>query len=189
VSWTIDVPYRTRDDGLVDVAFAGRALPDPESRAVLRELVLEATVAGDRTAGDLFDRLAKITPAERRHLLDRMRERAGLESTADVEATRKFEAANAALIKRRVKNMGEPAADETPRLSNGAIVMLDAAEVERERRRDAQREASSSRGQREREAEAEAVRRARERYVERNIDDPIAFPPIAGFPQSRIRSA
>ena len=68
------------------------------SAAVLRELVLEAAIAGDKTAGDLFDRLARIDPTDRRRLLDTMRERAGLESTADVEAHRRFEAANRALL-------------------------------------------------------------------------------------------
>ena len=75
-------------DELVDVAFAGRALPDPESRAVLRELVLEAAIAGDKTAGDLFDRLASISTADRRRLLDRMRERAGLESHTRILETK-----------------------------------------------------------------------------------------------------
>lgn len=146
--------------------------------------------AGDRTAGDLFDRLAKIGPAERRRLLDRLPERAGLESTSDVEATRRFKAANRALLARRSQmTPGEPPPEERPRLSNGAIVMHDSAEVERERRRDAQREVQFEQRQRERKAEAEAIRRARERFVEQHVDDPTYFPPIAGFPQSRIRSA
>ena len=191
MSWTIDIPYRSRDDKLVDVAFAGRALPDPESRAVLRELVLEAAIAGDKTAGDLFDRLGRTEPADRRRLLDRLRERVGLPSTSDVEAARRFEAANRALIgRRRLMSADEPPVDEQPRFSRGGgIEIQNRAEIERERRADELREAAFQQRLEERAAEAAAIRRARERYIEQNIDDPIAFPKIAGWPQSRIRSA
>ena len=136
MSWTIDIPYRTLDDELIDVVVAGRALPDPESHAVLRELVLEAAIAGDRTAGDLFDRLAKVRPAERRRLLDTMRERAGLESTSDVEGHERFLAANRALLGKRV-SLDEPPPDEQPRFSPGGGIMIpNKAAIERERRED-----------------------------------------------------
>src|SRR5262245_15048798 len=107
MTWTLDIPYRSRDDELIDVDVAGRALPDPEARLVLRELVLAAAIAGDRTAGDLIDRLERSAPGDRRRLLDRLRERVGLPSTGDVEATRRFEAANRALIGRRL-SLAEP---------------------------------------------------------------------------------
>ena len=66
MSWTLDIPYRSLDDELIDVASAAGSLPDPEARAVLKELLVEAAGTGIKTAGDLFDRLARITPAERR---------------------------------------------------------------------------------------------------------------------------
>jgi hypothetical protein len=55
-------------------------------------------------------------------------------------------------------------------------------EAERERLREDDEERN-----RRRHAEAEVMRRAREQYVEQHRDDPYAFPPIAGIPQSRIR--
>jgi hypothetical protein len=56
VSWTIEIPYRRRDSSLSDVAEAARALPTPEERAVVRQLVLGEIAGGPaKTAGELLD--------------------------------------------------------------------------------------------------------------------------------------
>ena len=94
MSWTLAVPHRSRADGLADIAAAEGALADREDRLVLRELIIEAAGNGVKTAGDLIDRLERTDPAARRALLDEMRTRAGLETTADIEAHRRYEAAN-----------------------------------------------------------------------------------------------
>ena len=63
------------------------------------------------------------------------------------------------------------------------------AEVERERREDELRRRSSSSASGSGGPKPRRSAGLEERYVEDNIDDPIAFPPIAGFRQSQIRSS
>jgi hypothetical protein len=97
VSWEIRIPFRSRDDSLADVAGAARHLGDKEEAAVVRQLVLDAALASHRTAGDLIDNLDRLSPAERRRVLDKAREGSGLESTEMVDGRRAVAAASATL--------------------------------------------------------------------------------------------
>ena len=90
--WAIRFPFREPDSPITDVAIDAQDLEDPEERAVVRALVLQAVLGGCATAGDLRVLLASRTPAERRPLLDSAREAAGLKSASDIEADEKFEA-------------------------------------------------------------------------------------------------
>jgi hypothetical protein len=89
----ISVPYRSRDDSLADVGADGRHLPDVEEREVVRGLIAEAHQLGDRTAGDLLDRLERADPAERRALVDKARLAAGMETLSEIEAHERWLAA------------------------------------------------------------------------------------------------
>jgi hypothetical protein len=93
MSWEINLPVRDRADRLAEVAIDSHQLADPEERVTVRELVLQATLAGDRTAGDLLDRLEAAGPAGRRPILDDAREAAGLERTEDIDARERHEEA------------------------------------------------------------------------------------------------
>lgn len=83
--WQIRIPDLNRDESLVDLVCAQSALPDKEDRRVLRELVLQATLAGYGTAGELYDRLEDAGPAGRRPIFDDAREAAGLKRSADID--------------------------------------------------------------------------------------------------------
>ena len=87
--WAIRFPFREPDSPITDVAIDAQDLEDPEERAVVRALVLQAVLGGCATVGDLSVRLASQTPAERRPLLDSAREAAGLKSASDVEVARR----------------------------------------------------------------------------------------------------
>ena len=86
MSWSISIPFVSRSDSLPAVADAARALPEGDDRAVARQIVLRGMTSGMTTAGDLVDRLAAMSPAERRALLDQARVGAGLPSTAETSA-------------------------------------------------------------------------------------------------------
>ena len=92
MSRAIHIPHRDRDESLIDVAGHARML-DAEDRDVTRQVVLDARLAGDRTAGDLIDRLAAMEPVERRQMLDIARVECGLEPTAAVDARERSTAA------------------------------------------------------------------------------------------------
>jgi hypothetical protein len=89
--WSIQIPYRHRDDDIDEVAFAARALPDADDRAVLTELVVSARLDGCRSAGDLLDRIAGATAVQRRRMLDDAREAIGLERSEDIDRRERFE--------------------------------------------------------------------------------------------------
>jgi hypothetical protein len=72
----ISIPFRSPDEPLIDTASACRRLP-PAERASMRELVLNARVAGLKTAGKLLDLLGRMSTAERRTTLDHARASAG----------------------------------------------------------------------------------------------------------------
>jgi hypothetical protein len=94
--WQIQIPHRDRSDSLTDVVEAARELA-PDDDRVLRQIVRDELVGGSAaTAGELLDKLEAATPAERRRLLDTARAKVGLPTTDDVEATERYEAANAA---------------------------------------------------------------------------------------------
>jgi hypothetical protein len=87
MSWQISIPFRDRGDSLAEVADAAReAIPDPEEREVARRLVLAAAQDGHRTAGELIDRIEAASPEQRRIMLDRAREGAGLKRSAAIDA-------------------------------------------------------------------------------------------------------
>jgi len=89
--WTIQVPYRSRDESLIDVASHVRHQPgQDDDRAVMRPLVISAHIDGvATTAGELIDHIDGLEPSQRRALLDRARTEAGLKPTADVDAERR----------------------------------------------------------------------------------------------------
>jgi len=93
MTWQIQIPFADRTESLVDVAAHARTLETDESRATVRQLVLDARLEGDRTAGDLLDRLAAMEPVERRQMLDIARVECGLEPTAEVDARERSTAA------------------------------------------------------------------------------------------------
>ncbi|HYN91135.1 MAG TPA: hypothetical protein VER75_04370, partial [Thermoleophilaceae bacterium] len=71
MTWTIAVPFRSRDEPLSAVGDAARrAFSTDEDRAVARQLVLGAAADGVATVGGLLDKLEKLGPAQRRSLLD-----------------------------------------------------------------------------------------------------------------------
>ena len=93
--FTISVPHRSADEGLVDVAAHARRLG--EDGPVMRELVISARLDGiAATAGQLIAHLEGLKPHERRAMLDQARAEVGLPSTADVEAVERAAAASEA---------------------------------------------------------------------------------------------
>ena len=87
--WTISIPFRTRDESLVDVAAHARHLGQDEDRATTRQLVISAQLDGvATTAGGLLDYLAQLEPHQRRGILDRARAEVGLPSVEEVESQR-----------------------------------------------------------------------------------------------------
>jgi hypothetical protein len=128
VNWQINVPHRLRSDSLSNVAVAARALPTDEDRAVCRQLVLREITGGTaKTAGELLDKLEKASPSERRELLDRAREKAGLPTTGDVEFREEHER-----IQRNTR-LAETRPSCFALNESGLIVDLAVVELERER--------------------------------------------------------
>ena len=89
--WQIKIPYRSRDDSLIDLASNARALESDEDRAVVRQLALAAHLAASQlkapsNVGFLLDTLDETPPGYMRKLLDACRVKAGLPTTAAVEA-------------------------------------------------------------------------------------------------------
>ncbi len=95
MSWSLHVAHRRRDDSLVDVAGLARTLPPGPERDVARELAVQARLDGLATAGQLIDRLEHADGAQRRRLLDRAREAAGLEPLAELEQQERIAALRA----------------------------------------------------------------------------------------------
>ena len=85
MNWALHVPHRDRDEPLTAVAAHARHL-DGDDRAVARRIAIAAQLDGMRSAGELIDHLAELSPGERRGILDRARAEVGLPSTAEVEA-------------------------------------------------------------------------------------------------------
>jgi hypothetical protein len=103
MSWEIRLLDLKRDESLVDLACAESALPEKDDRLVLRELVVGATLAGDHSVGDLFDRLEAAGPAGCRPILDNAREAAGLPRTEDLDRAERFEALQRQVRRRAAK--------------------------------------------------------------------------------------
>jgi hypothetical protein len=108
MTWAIQLPYRTKDASVLEIAECARTLDDECDRRVVRELTMLLVI--DHDCGTVEDALAlvgKAAPAVRRRLLDTARERAGLPDTADVEATERVEAArHSALARGRDRRPG-----------------------------------------------------------------------------------
>ncbi len=85
MSWRIDIPYRDRDDPISNLGFDARHLDDEQEVAVVRQLAMDAILAGHATVGDLIDDLERLTPTERRTVLDKARASAGLATTGEIE--------------------------------------------------------------------------------------------------------
>jgi hypothetical protein len=87
--WRIQIPTRRPTDTLADMASNAAALP-PDDRAVTRELVAVAAMAGIHNAERLAMALEAMSPTERRSTFDKLRKRAGLETTAESESRQRF---------------------------------------------------------------------------------------------------
>ena len=90
MSYEIPVPYRDREQPLVDVRSELRDAPLDESESELaREVIDEALfVEGERTVGQLLDRLEAASPDQRCEVLDQARTAIGLDPVAAVERRR-----------------------------------------------------------------------------------------------------
>jgi hypothetical protein len=101
MTWTIQLPYRTKDAPVVEIAECARGLEDRSDRAVVRQLALLLAIDHNcATVGDALDLLDKSAPAERRGLLDSARTRAGLPDTADVEEDERLDAVKRSAVAR-----------------------------------------------------------------------------------------
>ncbi len=101
MTWEIAVPFQDERDRLHlgeihDLVH--EAISDPKEQKVTYELLFDlATTSGIDTYGDLLDRLEKVGEDGRRQLVDQARSSLGMESLADEQAHRVFEAANRSL--------------------------------------------------------------------------------------------
>jgi hypothetical protein len=68
------------DEPVFDVIDSLRHTLDGDDRAVAREVLIEARMEGQATIGEVLDRIESMEPSDRRALVERARERAGLES-------------------------------------------------------------------------------------------------------------
>ncbi len=91
MTWALRIPYRHRDESLIDTACHCRTLGQDEAR-VTREVVLKAYMDGvAKAAGELLDHLERLAPCERRALLDQARAAAGLPDTDTIEARQRVQ--------------------------------------------------------------------------------------------------
>ena len=180
MTWQIRVPFRSRQDSLVDVAALVRHVPgQDEDRSALRQLVIQAQIDGvAASAGELIDHIDALEPTERRAMLDAARAGVGLESTEMVDARERLRSGVTARGELRLDRDGMwREATPEPRWGigpSGRPVDLNVAEAEAARQRASdqslrhQREAQTA----EREAEADVLReheRARRAQVEREL--------------------
>jgi hypothetical protein len=85
MSWTLRIPFRSRDESLVDVASYARTLGQDDAR-VVRQIVLQAyTDRVAKSAGELLDHLDGLDPHQRRAMLDSARQACGLPSTDEID--------------------------------------------------------------------------------------------------------
>jgi hypothetical protein len=184
--WAIRIPYRSRDDSLADVDLAARRELDGKDCVVTRQIAMEAMLNGDRTAGDLIDRVDRLSRAERRRLLDDAREAVGLKRSGDIDAEASFATRNEVLRKRK-QNTAEPPEETRPRFSpSGAIEFPDPDETRRQHAEDEARAETARQRRAEWEAETEAIRKARERLERERAGDPYYDPPVANIPTWRL---
>jgi hypothetical protein len=161
MDWTVEIPFRAPEQPILDALCDTVAIEDDESRVVAQAILGNAAESRVETVGDVLRELRQMDPEARRSLLDAARERAGLESTGDVEAHERFNAAQHAAYLRRSELERRPA-ELQPRMvadPSGGFELVDPVEIERDRRRDALRaeEDRQRREQREREAAEHAA--------------------------------
>jgi hypothetical protein len=128
--WQITLPYRSETDPVSSISDAARAAGlDASGREVAREVALHlATEGGARTVGDAISALDRMTPAERRGLLDDVRARCELESTRKVDA-REWLASE----RQRIARLGDQPGPALRISASGAIIEDDPREAERAR--------------------------------------------------------
>jgi hypothetical protein len=90
--WAIRIPLRSKWDTLGDLVGNIRHLADEHDRAVALEVVAVAAMCGMRRAEHICMAYEAMTTSERHWALNRLRKRAGLPSTAEVEAHRRWQA-------------------------------------------------------------------------------------------------
>jgi hypothetical protein len=97
VTWSIPIPYQSRDQTITEAISANveRAL-DGEEREVAFQILFDPP-PGLKTVGDLLNHIEKLGAEGRRRLLDKARAEAGLKSTGAVDAHEAFEQNTAAL--------------------------------------------------------------------------------------------
>ncbi len=185
MTWTIDLPWRgDPEQPLLEAMTDTRVIEDREQRAVAYELMFDAYVSDHaETLGEVVDNLERAEPAERRRMLDKARLAAGLETTSDVEAHKRFLTAN------ELAGRPKRVSDEPLRFIPGGSIVPppDPGELEREQRRDRERAEQLRERQEQREREAEAIRQAAERFQEQSRGNAYWDPPIAGVPTSQTR--
>jgi hypothetical protein len=154
MSWSINIPHRDPAAPVTEIAACARALPEAE-RAVVRQLALDLLLDGVGTVGDALDIVQSADQAARRALLDRARRRAGLPTTAEVDAHKRVEAASRSALPHRAATTGRPV--RLAYSASGAIVDLDEGEAEAARARVEERSRRAQREAREAERRAEAA--------------------------------
>jgi hypothetical protein len=94
-SWSLKLPMRDPDEPLdVDaITDLPQALEAGSDRQIARELLFAARLDGIETVGQLHDMIERLSGPERRQLLDRARERVGLDTTETIDARVRVEVA------------------------------------------------------------------------------------------------
>jgi hypothetical protein len=72
------VPHRSRGQSLIDAMSDARVIEDSDERRVVRGLLMSAKLEGSETVGQVLDDLERMTPAERRRVVDVTHQRVGL---------------------------------------------------------------------------------------------------------------
>jgi hypothetical protein len=94
MNWRITLAHRGPDQRLID-ALADQRVLSTEEREIARTILVEfATTPGFDTVGDAFDRVERMSPFERRRLLNEARVVAGLATVEEVEAQERFRRAS-----------------------------------------------------------------------------------------------
>jgi hypothetical protein len=88
--WQIRIPHQDPDQPVGELlGLVRRGIDDSEEQRVTRSLILDAASEFE-TAGELIRHVEGLDAADRRLLLDRARERAGLPPTGEVDRRREF---------------------------------------------------------------------------------------------------
>jgi hypothetical protein len=89
MSWQVKIPAtKSGRESLADVADAAGCHLDGDDRLVTRQAVLVGVEAGVKNARQLEQLFESFDASERRFVIDRLRERAGLKSASEIERER-----------------------------------------------------------------------------------------------------